>query len=138
MTDIWTGLTTVTGVAVGPDGALYAAEMSTGTIEEPPFLVPGSGRIVRQIGPDAAEPVATGLVFPVTLAAGPDGALYASQPALGAETGSGTIVRIEIGASVTSLPTGTEAAPVTCAPVPETTVPPVGPLAGTPEASLTS
>ena len=35
VTDAITGLTTVTGVAVGPDGALYAIELSTGNTEEP-------------------------------------------------------------------------------------------------------
>jgi len=47
VTDVWTGLTTVTGLAVGADGSLYALEMSTGNLEGPPFLMPGSGKIVK-------------------------------------------------------------------------------------------
>jgi hypothetical protein len=94
--DVWTGLTTVTGVAVGPDGALYAIEMSTGNTEEPPYLVPGSGRVVRQTGPDQAEPIATGLTFPIALNAGPDGALYVALPGIGANTGEGTILRLPL------------------------------------------
>ena len=112
VTEVWTGLTAVTGVAVGPDGTLYASEMSTGNLEEPPFAVPGSGRIVHQTGPDSSEDVATGLMFPIALAFGPDGALYVSMPAFGADSGEGTISRIDLTGS-----TG-EAAPTTaCSPV---------------------
>lgn len=95
VTDVWTGLTAVTDVAVGPDGTLYAVEMSTGNLEEPPFLVPGSGRIVRQTGPASAEDVASGLMFPITIRFGPDGALYVALPAMGAASGSGVIARVE-------------------------------------------
>jgi hypothetical protein len=112
VTDVWTGLTTVTDVAVAPDGTLYASEMSTGNLEEPPFLMPGSGRIVRQTGPDSAEDVATGLMFPITLGFGPDGGLYVAMPAIGAANGGGTISRIDgVGTPATT------AAPSDCAPV---------------------
>jgi hypothetical protein len=121
VTEVWTGLTAVTDVAVGPDGTLYAVEMSTGNLEEPPFLVPGSGRVVRQSGADDAEEVVTGLVFPISLAFGPDGALYAAMPALGADHGEGAIARIDLAAvPVTAMPEAiveaTQAAG--CAPVP--------------------
>ena len=86
----------MTGVAVGPDGTLYASEMSTGNLEEPPFAVPGSGRIVHQTGPDSSEDVATGLMFPIGLAFGPDGGLYVAMPAFGADSGGGTISRIDL------------------------------------------
>ncbi len=56
---VWTGLTTVVDVAVGADGTLYALEMSTGNLTEPPFFTPGSGRIVRQTGPDTARGLCT-------------------------------------------------------------------------------
>jgi hypothetical protein len=95
VTEVWSGLTAVTGVAVGPDGTLYASEMTTGNLEEPPFAVPGSGRIVHQTGPDSSEDVATGLMFPIGLAFGADGGLYVSMPAFGADNGGGTISRIE-------------------------------------------
>ena len=127
VTDVWTGLTTVTGVAVGADGTLYATEMSTGNTDAPPFFVPGSGRVVRQTGPDSAEPVAEGLMLPVGLALGPDGALYVPMPARGADDGSGTIARLDIQGTgpVTS-------APPTCTPLPETIATAAG--AATPEA----
>jgi SMP-30/Gluconolactonase/LRE-like region len=104
VTEVWRGLTTVTDVAVGPDGTLYAAEMSTGNIEEPPFAVPSSGKIVRQTGPDSMEEVASGLMFPISIAFGPDGGLFVSMPAFGADNGEGVIARIDVAA---------EAAPAT-------------------------
>ncbi|MGH2558635.1 MAG: ScyD/ScyE family protein [Thermomicrobiales bacterium] len=95
MTDVWTNLTTVTGLVVDADGTLWASQMSTGNTAEPPFLVPGSGTIVRQTGPDTAEEIVTGLLFPVSLDVGPDGALYTSVPALGAQPGGGLVLRID-------------------------------------------
>src|SRR5215212_5132460 len=112
VTEVWTGLTAVTGVAVGPDGTLYASELSTGNLEEPPFAVPGSGRIVHQTGPSSSEDVATGLMFPIALAFGSDGDLYVSMPAFGADSGGGTISRLA------GTGTGGEAAASTaCSPV---------------------
>jgi len=95
VTDAWTGLTTVTGVTIGDDGTLYAIEMSTGNIEEEPFLTPGSGRLVRQTGPDSLDVVVSGLMFPIALRAAPDGTLYVALPALGADDGSGQIVQVD-------------------------------------------
>jgi len=92
---VWTGLTAVTDVAVGPDGTLYAVEMSTNNLEEPPFLVPGSGRVIRQNGVDGSEEIATGLMFPISLAFGPDGGLYVSMPSVGADHGEGIVARID-------------------------------------------
>ena len=112
VTDAWTGLSAVTDVAVGPDGTLYATELGQG-IEQPPFLVPGTGRVVRQTGPGSAEPVATGLMFPISLAFGPDGGLYVSLPALGANNGEGVIARIDVAAApVSATPEALLATPV--------------------------
>jgi len=93
VSDIWTGLTMVTSIAVGPDGELYAAEMSTGNTAEPPFVRPNTGRIVRQTGPSTADEVATGLRYPVAIDFGPDDALYVGFPGLGGEV-TGGIVRL--------------------------------------------
>jgi plastocyanin len=125
VTDVWTGLTTVTGVGVGTDGSLFALEMSTGNLDQPPFLVPGSGRLVHQTGPDSFEVVADSLMLPVAMDAGSDGAFYVSLPAIGAGDGSGVIVRISLDGSSAA----TEANP-NCAPIPETLFVP-----GTPEAA---
>jgi hypothetical protein len=112
VTDVWTGLTAVTDVAVGPDGRLYAVEMSTGNVEEPPFTVPGSGRVVRQTGPESAEDVASGLMFPITLSFGPDGGLYVARPAMGAASGGGTIARIDSVETPGAMPAAPDCAPV--------------------------
>lgn len=121
VSDVWTGLTTVTGLAVGSDGSLYAAELSTGNLQQPPFLVPGSGRIVHQTGPDSSEAVASGLMLPIGLGFGPDGALDVSLPAIGANQGQGVIASLALGGA-----TGTPAAMPTasCQPIPETVAPP--------------
>lgn len=99
VTDIWSGLTAVTGIAVGPDGSLYALEMATGNLADPPFMTPGTGRIVRQTGPESMEEVVVGLDFPIAMALGPDGALYVSCPAFGANPGFGGIVRVDLDAA---------------------------------------
>ena len=125
--DVWTGLTVVTDVAVGPDGVLYALEMSTGNLSEPPFLMPGSGRVVRQTGPDQYEVVAEGLMFPVAMEIGPDSAFYIALPALGANGGEGTIVWLP-GGDDSAMPQGSGA---TCAPLPGTLT--AVPAAATPE-----
>lgn len=125
VTDVWTGLTAVTGVAVGADGSLYAIELSTGNLPEPPFLQPGSGRLVHQTGPDTSEVVVDGLMLPVAIDVGPDGAFYISLPAVLAGDGSGVIVRVALDGSAPA----TTADPA-CAPLPETLFVP-----GTPEAA---
>lgn len=96
--DAWTGLTVPTSLAVGPDGALYAAEMATGIDPDDPSTIrAGTGRIVRQTGPDSAEVVATGLDLPIWIEFAPDGALHVAGPTFGAdaEGGRGTILRLD-------------------------------------------
>jgi len=92
---VWTGLTMISGLTFGPDGALYATEFSSAR-DQPPFFVPGSGRVVRQTGPDTAEEVLTQLNLPTAIHFGPDGALYVSLPAVGADGGSGILLRADI------------------------------------------
>lgn len=94
VTEIWKGLTLVTSMAAGVDGALFALEMATGYGDEPGAIAPGSGRVVRQDGPDAAVPIVTGLDLPASMLFGPGGDLYISGPAFGADAGEGYIIRV--------------------------------------------
>lgn len=103
VTEVWTGLTTVTGLAVGPDGTLYAAEMSTGNTDSPPFTRAGSGRVVKQTGPSSLEEVAVGIDYPIAMAFGPDGGLYIGFPAFGPDVVTGGIIRLDLDA-ITSPP----------------------------------
>lgn len=95
VSDVWTGLTMVTAVAVAPDGTLYAAEMATGNTDAPPYIAPNTGRVVRRTGMYTLEEVATHVNYPVALAFGPDGALYVAAPALGTIDPDGYILRID-------------------------------------------
>jgi hypothetical protein len=55
-------------------------------------------------------------MLPVSLEIGPDGAMYVSSPAIGANNGEGVILRlIEPGGEMMG-----QAAAATCAPLPET------------------
>jgi hypothetical protein len=96
VTDVWTGLTLVTALAVGPDGTLYALEMATGHGDDPDAIAPGTGRVVRMTGPDTMELVVTGLMLPVAMDFGRDNALYIAGPTYGADEGQGTILRIDL------------------------------------------
>ncbi|MCO5222592.1 MAG: ScyD/ScyE family protein [Thermomicrobiales bacterium] len=111
---IWTGLTMASGVTVGNDGVLYATEMASGVSDDAPNGYANSGRLVRQAGPDSAEIVADGLMFPTSLGTGPDGAVYFSAGAVGTGNGDGWIGRYAPDGSVA------EAAPAECEPIAET------------------
>jgi plastocyanin len=94
--DVWTGLTAVTGLAVSKDGTLYAAEMSTGNTDAPPFTVSNSGRIIRQTGPASSAEVVTGIDYPIAMRMGPDNALYVAFPAFGGDPPIGGILRVDL------------------------------------------
>lgn len=94
VSDAWTGLTLVISLATGPDETLYGLEMATGYGDDPGAIGPGSGRIVRQDGPDALTPVVTGLDLPASMLFDPNGDLLVSGPAFGADTGEGYIIQV--------------------------------------------
>ena len=101
VTEVRSGLTLVTALAVGSDGALYALEMAAGIDpDDPASIAPGSGRVVRQTGPDAVEEIVTGLSLPVAMEFAADGALYVAAPAFGGDDGAGTILRIDLSGGV--------------------------------------
>ncbi len=85
------GFATVVAVDFGPDGLLYALELSPAA----GYPTPGVGKVVRLNRAGEIEDVATGLSVPTGMTFGPDGYLYVSN--LGAApAGAGQIVRITI------------------------------------------
>ena len=85
------GFTTIIGLAFGPDGLLYALELSDGD----GYPAPGLGKVVRVSAAGAIETVISGLAVPTGMTFGPDGALYVSN--LGAApAGAGQVLRIPI------------------------------------------
>ena len=83
------GFTTVVALDFGPDGLLYALELSAAT----GLPAPGKGKVVRLNRAGDIEDVATGLFVPTGMTFGPDGYLYVSN--LGA-TPTGQILRISV------------------------------------------
>jgi hypothetical protein len=69
------GFTTVVAVDFGPDGLLYALELSDG----PGFPAPTFGKVVRVNHSGAIEEVVTGLNVPTGMTFGPDERLYVSD-----------------------------------------------------------
>lgn len=94
VSDVWTGLTAALDVAVGLDGTLYAIEAGVPQLLTPPYLAPRSGRVVRQIRPDASALVARDLEDPSALEIGGDGGIYVSLSADDLP-GQGAIIRID-------------------------------------------
>jgi sugar lactone lactonase YvrE len=85
------GFTTVVAVDFGPDGLLYALEMSPAA----GYPTPGIGKVVRLNRNGDIEDVATGLSLPTGMTFGPDGYLYVSNWGA-APAGAGQIVRIDV------------------------------------------
>ena len=85
------GFTTVVAVEFGPDGLLYALELSAAA----GYPTPGDGKVVRLTRSGDIEDIATGLSVPTSMTFGPDGALYVSNFGA-APAGAGQIVRITL------------------------------------------
>jgi glucose/arabinose dehydrogenase len=85
------GFTTVVAVDFGPDGLIYALELSDQAGN--PAL--GAGKVVRVTSSGEIEDVVTGLSVPTGMTFGPDGALYVSNFGA-APAGAGQILRITI------------------------------------------
>jgi hypothetical protein len=85
------GFTTVLAVDFGPDGLLYALELS----DAAGFPTLGAGKVVRVKHSGEIEEVITGLSVPAGMTFGPDGRLYVSNFGA-APAGAGTILRFDI------------------------------------------
>lgn len=83
------GLTDLSGLAFGLDGALYALEYDVDGLTGP-----GSGGALVRVNPNGpSTTLFTGLTHPTDLAVGPDGAFYVTDNGDGG-AGAGTVVRI--------------------------------------------
>src|ERR1700733_12682107 len=85
------GFTTVVAVDFGPDGLLYALELSDGA----GLPTPGLGKVVRVLHSGAIEDVVTNLSVPAGMIFGPDHRLYVSNFGA-APAGAGQILRFDI------------------------------------------
>ena len=85
------GFTTVVAVDFGPDGLLYALELSDGA----GLPTPGLGKVVRVLHSGAIEDVVTNLSVPTGMIFGPDRRLYVSNFGA-APAGAGQILRFDI------------------------------------------
>ena len=85
------GFTTVVAVDFGPDGLLYALELSDAAGNP----APGNGKVVRVKRDGEIEDVVTGLVVPTGMTFGPDGALYVSNFGA-APAGLGQVLKIAV------------------------------------------
>ena len=85
------GFATVVAVDIGPDGLLYALELSAAV----GYPTPGDGKVVRVTRGGEIEDVVTGLAVPTGMTFGPDGFLYVSNWGA-APAGMGQILRISI------------------------------------------
>lgn len=89
VSDYATGLTMLTDLRTGPDGALYATQFGLFTEQGP---VPGSGAVIRIQPGDASEVVVPGLMFPTSLDFNADGDAFVTVNGVGAP-GSGQVVK---------------------------------------------
>jgi hypothetical protein len=85
------GFTTILALDFGPDGLLYALELS----DAAGFPTLGAGKVVRVKHSGEIEDVITGLSVPAGMTFGPDGRLYVSNFGA-APAGAGTILRFDI------------------------------------------
>jgi hypothetical protein len=90
VSDYATGLTMLTDLRTGPDGALYAVQFGLFT-EQGPVL--GSGAVIRVQPGDASEVLIPGLMFPTSIDFNADGDAYVTVNGVGAP-GSGQVVKI--------------------------------------------
>lgn len=89
VSDYATGLTMLTDLRTGPDGALYATQFGMFTEQGP---VPGSGAVIRVKPGAASEVVVPGLMFPSSIDFNADGDAYVTVNGVGAP-GSGQVVK---------------------------------------------
>lgn len=101
LTDVATGLTMVVGVALGPDGHLYATQISTNFLGE----MPEPGNVVRLMEDGTHMPVVDGLVLPNGIAFDADGNLLVVVNSVSLGEPNGQLLRCEgVAAAADSAP----------------------------------
>ncbi|WP_263384132.1 ScyD/ScyE family protein [Granulicella arctica] len=85
------GFTTIVSLKFGPDGLLYALEISPNA----GYPTPGAGEVVRLSRAGVIETVVSGLTLPTGMAFGPDNALYVSNFGDG-PIGGGQVLRFMV------------------------------------------
>jgi hypothetical protein len=89
--DAATDLTMVVDVAVGPDGNLYASQISTNFLTMPP----APGNVVRILEDGTQEIVADGIMLPNGITFDVDGNLFVVAGALGVTGPAGMVLRFD-------------------------------------------
>jgi hypothetical protein len=92
MTLIRDGFTNLMDLTFGPDGALYALQLTTDGLASPTGPGPGVLSRIDLLNGTRTVIASDGLTFPTAMAFGPDGAIYVSN--LGASAGEGQVLRI--------------------------------------------
>jgi plastocyanin len=123
-TDVWTGLTAATAVALGPDGTLYALEFGTPDDAQPLGVAPETGRVLRQTGPDSAQEITVGIDTPLAMAFGPDQMLYVSTPAITTDGPTGAVIRLDLAQGQVMTMSSSVLAGSPCIPTPTPTTTP--------------
>lgn len=91
VSDFATGLTMLTDLRTGPDGALYAVQFGVFTDQGP---VPDSGAILRIQAGEASEVLVEGLAYPTSIDFDGSGNAYVTVNGVGAP-GTGAVVRFD-------------------------------------------
>lgn len=91
LSDVGVGLTMVVGLAVGPDGHLYATQFSMNLLGE----MPEPGNVVRVLADGSHEVVLDGLMLPNGIAFDQDGSMLVVTNAVSMGPPSGQLLRCE-------------------------------------------
>ncbi|CAN5496123.1 hypothetical protein BH23CHL2_BH23CHL2_06400 [soil metagenome] len=97
-------LTTPIDVAFAPDGTMYVLQYAAEFSAEELRYIPFGGEVQRVNADGTTSSVVTGLVFPTSLAFGPDGALYVTNYGNEGNEGQGQVLKVIPGETPASGP----------------------------------
>ncbi len=99
-----TNLTTPVDVAFAPDGTMFVLQFAAQFDPQRLRYVPSGGEVRRVNRDGTTSVVVSGLMFPTSMAFGPDGALYVSNYGNESNDGQGQILRVVISSEPTVAP----------------------------------